>query len=105
VALEFTPTDKPKLLASKEIQQVLLGVESMQRTDIVSAVRREGISPSTIDKALSDLRRSGRVITNYNGQFGYYASRARVMEITRKAKIAAQLTLEHNGGSNENLSD
>ena len=106
VALEFTPTDKPKLLAAKEIQQLLLGVDSMLRSDIVSAVRRDGISPSTIDKALSDLRRSGRVVTNYNGQFGHYASRARVQELKRKQQAAAQLTLDHNnGGGNENLSD
>ena len=101
VALEFTPADKPKLLAMKEIQQLLLGVEGMLRNDLVAAVRREGISPSTIDKALSDLRRSGRVITNYKGQYGFYASRPRVMEIERKKKIAEQLAAEHNGSSND----
>jgi hypothetical protein len=39
------------------------------------------------------------VITNYKGQYGFYASRPRVMEIERKKKIAEQLAAEHNGSS------
>jgi hypothetical protein len=104
VALEFTPADKPKDIAKQDIQQLLLCVDGMLRVDIIKSVRKEGISAGTIDKALSDLRRSGRVIANYNGVYGYYASRLRVQQ--QKAIKEQQLRLHamQNGGHDADLS-
>jgi hypothetical protein len=109
ILLEFTPTDKPRELAEKEIQQLLLTVDSMSNADIITSVRRDGISTSTINKALMNLKRSGRVLTNYNGVYGHYASRARIellkYEQRRQQEIADNHNNRKNGVRNEALPD
>lgn len=107
--LEFTPADKPRELAEKEIQQLLLTVDSMSNADIITSIRREGISTSTINKALMTLKRSGRVLANYKGMYGHYASRARIELLKYEQKRQKELAEAHNnrknGASNEDLPD
>lgn len=105
VALEFTPTDKPRVRAAQEILQLLMGVDCMSHTDLQTNVRKEGIPPSTINRALSDLRRSGRIVANYKGKYGVYASRQRI-EMQRDIREQQEaLHAEHNGRCNANLPD
>ena len=105
VALDFTPTDLPKEKVKKEILQLLLACDSMNRNDIVQNVRKDGTSPSTIDKALNELRRGGRVIPNYSGKYGYYASRSRIQIQERRKEEQARRNKLHNEEAHEDLSD
>ena len=97
--LEYTPVDKPRDAIAKNILQMLLCVDGMMKQNIVTALKKDGISVSTIDRALSDLRRSGRVLANYNGVYGNYASRAKVDGEKRKREKQRLLNEEHNGGA------
>lgn len=105
VALEFTPSDKPREKAKAEILQLLMAVDSMSHTDLQTNVRKDGIQPATINRALSDLRRSGRVIANYKGVYGIYASRQRIEMQKDIREQQEALHTQHNGRHNANLSD
>jgi len=71
--LEGAPVDKPRELAKKLILQLLMTTE-LKRSGIIGQLEGNGLKARTIDTALGDLYRSGRVVKSPY-QYGFYMSR------------------------------
>jgi len=70
------PAKKPVDIAQRRIIALLQETAPLARKDVVSGLGEDGLKSATIDNALRNLKRMGR-IEEAEGQYGYYQLRVR----------------------------